>query len=138
MEFLVDFELRAPDGTPEPEVKRRVGDEAAASARLAREGHLVRLWKRPLAAGERKAVGVYRASSEAQLTELLGALPMSDWMRMTITPLETHPNDPISRRASSFQLLEPLLTPVYRLDAALGEPLDLLAASTVRGVASCR
>ena len=94
MEFLVEFELNVPEGTPEPEVKERVSAEAAASAQLAREGHLVRLWRPPVAPGERKAVGLYRADTEAQLDGLLGAPPLNGWMKTTVTPLEPHPNDP--------------------------------------------
>jgi muconolactone delta-isomerase len=125
VEFLVEFDIDVPEGTPERDVKQREGAEAAASADLARQGNLVRLWKPPVAPGQRKAVGLYRADSEAQLDGLLGALPLSGWMRITVTPLEPHPNDPTSARASVFQLPDPLLTPVYRLDATLGEPLDL-------------
>ena len=94
MEFLVEFELNVPAGAPESEVKDRVSAEAAASAELGREGHLVRLWRPPVAAGERKAVGLYRAESEEQLDGLLGALPLSAWMQTVVTPLEPHPNDP--------------------------------------------
>jgi muconolactone delta-isomerase len=43
---------------------------------------------------ETKALGLYRADSEAQLTDLLRALPLYDWMKITVTPLEAHPNDP--------------------------------------------
>jgi muconolactone D-isomerase len=39
-------------------------------------------------------VGLYRADSGAQLDDLLRALPLYDWMRVTVTPLEPHPNDP--------------------------------------------
>ena len=123
MEFLVEFALTVPEGTPESEVERR--ESAAAAADLARKGHLVRLWKPPVAPRERKAVGLYRADSEAQLDGLLGALPLSGWMQVTVTPLGPHPNDPTSTRASVFQLPDPRLTPVYRLDATLGVPLDL-------------
>jgi muconolactone delta-isomerase len=125
VEFLVEFDLEGPEGAPETEGNDRVSGEAAASARLAREGHLVRLWRPPVAPGERKAVGLYRAESEAQLHRLLGALPLAAWMRVTVTPLESHPNDPTSGRASAFQLPEPRLTLVYRLEAALGAPLDV-------------
>jgi len=125
MEFLVEFELNVPEGTPESDVKQRESAEAAASADLAREGHLARLWKPPVAPGETKAIGLYRADSDAQLDGLLGALPLSGWMQITVTPLEPHPNDPKSPRASVFQFPDPRLTPVYRLDATLGEPLDL-------------
>jgi muconolactone D-isomerase len=94
MEFLVEFDLEVPEGTPESEVKARVSAEAEASAALGREGHLVRLWRPPVAPGERKALGLYRADDEAQLDGLLGALPLSGWMRTTVTPLAPHPNDP--------------------------------------------
>ena len=125
MEFLVEFELTVPRGTPESEVDERESAEAAAAADLARKGHLVRLWKPPVARGERKAVGLYRADNQAQLESFLGALPLSGWMQATITPLAPHPNDPSGTRARVFSLPDPRLTPVYRLDAAPGEPLDL-------------
>ena len=94
MEFLVEFELTVPDGTPDCEVEERVRAEAAASAKLAREGHLQRLWRPPAGPGQRKAVGLYRADSQVQLGELLGALPLSRWMHVIVTPLAPHPNDP--------------------------------------------
>jgi muconolactone D-isomerase len=65
------------------------------------EGHLVRLWKPPAELGQTKALGLYRAGSEAQLAGLLGALPLYDWMHVTATPLEPHPNDPVSRATVS-------------------------------------
>jgi muconolactone delta-isomerase len=40
---------------------------------------------------------LYRANSATELDNLLGALPMADWMRATITELEPHPNDPVDR-----------------------------------------
>src|SRR5215472_6620982 len=50
-------------------------------------------------------------------------------MRVTVTPLEPHPNDPDALRrrepAPSTQLPDPRLTRVYRLEAALARPLDL-------------
>ena len=94
MEFLGEFDLHIPQGTPESEVKERVDAEALASAQLGREGHLVRLWRPPLAPGERKAIGLYRAETEEQVERLPGVLPLSRWMHVTITPLEPHPNDP--------------------------------------------
>ena len=94
MEFLVEFEFTIPDGTPDSEVEERVSAEGAASAALAREGHLERLWRPPVAPGERKAVGLYRAASQNQLDGLLRALPLSRWMHVSVTPLEPHPHDP--------------------------------------------
>lgn len=125
MEFLVGFDVTIPDGTPESEVKDRTDAEATAAAALARQGHLVRLWKPPVAPGEIKALGVYRADSDVELAGLLGDLPLTGWMRTTVTPLEPHPNDPTSPRPSSFRLPDPRLTPVYRLEATLSQPVEL-------------
>jgi muconolactone D-isomerase len=101
MEFLVEFEVNVPGGAPTSEVEVRKRAEAEAAARLVDEGHLVRLWMLPAAPGETKALGLYRADSQAQLTGLLVALPLYDWMRVTVTPLERHPNDPVPRATVS-------------------------------------
>jgi muconolactone delta-isomerase len=125
MEFLVEFDVRIPDGTSESELKARVIAEAQATAELARKGNLERVWVPPVAPGERKALGLYRAQSKEELDGLLHALPLSSWMRMVVTPLETHPNDPTKRGADNLHLPSPRLTPVYRLEATLGQPLEL-------------
>ena len=91
MEFLVEFEVKVPAGTPDAEVEQHQRAESAAAAKLAEDGHLVRLWRRPRAGD---AIGLYRADSEAALDGLLAALPLADWLRVTVTPLEAHPNDP--------------------------------------------
>jgi muconolactone delta-isomerase len=101
MEFLVEFEVNVPEGTPDAEVEDRQKAEASAAARLVAEGHLVRLWRLPVAPGETRILGLYRADSEAQLDSLLGALPLHDWMHVTVTPLEPHPNDPASARTTT-------------------------------------
>jgi muconolactone D-isomerase len=94
MEFLVEFEFEVPAGTPDAEVEQRQRAESAAAAKLAEEGHLVRLWRRPLVGDGTTAIGLYRAFSQAQLEDLLAGLPLADWLRVTVTPLEAHPNDP--------------------------------------------
>jgi muconolactone D-isomerase len=92
MEFWVEFEVEVPDGTSETEVEERTHAESVAAAELAANGHLLRLW-RP-AAGGPAAVGLYAAASRAELDSLLYALPLADWMRITVVPLTPHPNDP--------------------------------------------
>ena len=94
MEFLVEFEVEVPAGTPDAEVEQRQRAESAAAAKLAEDGHLVRLWRRPLVGDRTMAIGLYRAFSQAQLEDLLAGLPLADWLRVTVTPLESHPNDP--------------------------------------------
>ena len=90
MEFLVEFEVEVPAGTPDPEVEERQRAESAAAAKLAEDGHLVRLWRRPLLGDGTTAIGLYRAFSQAQLEDLLVALPLADWLRVTVTPLLRH------------------------------------------------
>ena len=94
MAFLVEFELEVPPGTPHAEVEQRQRAESAAAAKLAEDGHLVRLWRRPLVGDGTTAIGLYRADSEAELDDLLGALPLAGWLRVTVTPLGSHANDP--------------------------------------------
>ena len=135
MEFLVEFDVNVPDGAPAREIEARTRAEASAAARLADDGHLLRLWNPPAAPAEINALGLYRADSEAQLTDLLRGLPLYDWMTITVTPLGAHPNDPGSPATgaaarhepamSGDRLPEPRLTRVYRLEATLGQPLDL-------------
>jgi muconolactone D-isomerase len=97
MEFLVQFEVDVPDGALASDVDARYSAEASAAARLMDEGHLVRLWKPPAAPGEIKALGLYRADSAEQLAGLLADLPLHDWMQITVTALEPHPNDAVSQ-----------------------------------------
>jgi muconolactone D-isomerase len=94
MEFLVEFEIKVPAGTPDTEPEQHQRAESAAAAKLAEDGHLVRLWRRPLVGDGTTAIGLYRADSEAELDGLLAALPLARWLRVTVTPLEAHPNDP--------------------------------------------
>jgi muconolactone D-isomerase len=94
MEFLVEFEVEVPDGTSETEVEQRNRSEAVAAGALAAEGHLLRLWRRTAPAGDPTAVGLYAADSRAELDALLRALPLADWMQVTVVPLAPHPNDP--------------------------------------------
>jgi muconolactone delta-isomerase len=134
MDFLVEFEINVPKGTPESEVTGREDAESAAAAKLVDQGHLIRLWKRRVASGEGRPIGLYRAESEADMDGLLRALPLYEWMRVTVTPLESHPNDPaVQQRVPrhrqqagvSSHLPEPRLTQVYRLEATLAPPLEL-------------
>jgi muconolactone D-isomerase len=90
MEFLVEFEIDVPAGTSPEEIERRQRAESTAAGKLAEDGHLVRLWRTGAT-----AIGLYRADSKAELDGLLAALPLADWLHITVTPLEGHPNDPV-------------------------------------------
>jgi muconolactone D-isomerase len=93
MEFLVEFEIEVPEGTPESEVEQRSLAEASAAARLVDEGHILRVWRRNAVADDKTVIGLYAADSEAELDGLLGALPLAEWMQVTVIPLAPHPND---------------------------------------------
>jgi muconolactone D-isomerase len=95
MEFLVEFKVDVPADTPDEEVQRRQRAESAAAAKLAEDGHLVRLWRLSARRDGATAIGLYRADSEAELDGLLGALPLADWLHVTVMPLAGHPNDPV-------------------------------------------
>jgi muconolactone D-isomerase len=94
MEFLVEFEIRVPEGTPASVVRTRQQAEAAAAATLVDGGHLARVWRLRDTSAEAKVLGLYRAASERELDGLLRALPLYEWMTVEMTTLEPHPNDP--------------------------------------------
>lgn len=94
MEFLVAFEVNPPEGTPESEVVEREEAEAAAAWVLVEDGYLVRVWRLTAPGGESRVLGLYRAGDRAQLDRLIEALPLYEWMQVTVMPLEPHPNDP--------------------------------------------
>jgi Protein of unknown function (DUF3237)/Muconolactone delta-isomerase len=92
----------------------------------------MRIWRRTVGTGEPSVLGLYRADSETELTDLLGRLPLYEWMNIGVTPFQPHPNDPrfaeeVGPRhpADRSPLPAPRLTHVYRLEATPGEPLDL-------------
>jgi muconolactone D-isomerase len=76
MEFLVEFDITVPDGTPGSEVADRQAAEASAAAKLAEDGHLLRAWKPPVAGAEWRVLSLYWAESETELNSLLQALPL--------------------------------------------------------------
>jgi muconolactone delta-isomerase len=97
IEFLVELEVDVPEGASASERNEREQAEATAAAELAHDGHLVRVWK--LADGASKVLALYRASSRVELDELLRGLPLFDWMRVAVTTLQPHPNDPAATGA---------------------------------------
>jgi muconolactone D-isomerase len=94
MEYLVEFVVHVPEGTPELLVTERTTAEAAAAADLADQGHLARLWKLHDNPGEVRALGLFRAANQTDVDALLAGLPLYEWMDVTVIPLDAHPNDP--------------------------------------------
>jgi muconolactone D-isomerase len=102
VEFLVAFEVNPPEGTPASEVADREEAEAVAAGVLVQEGRLVRVWRLTAPDGESRILGLYRADDRAQLDRLLEALPLYEWMHVTVLPLEPHPNDPGALSATAL------------------------------------
>jgi len=122
VEFLVEFALTVPAGTPDAEVAEQANAEATAAEKLAVEGHLIRVWK----TGAGNVIGLYRTASRSELDAILDALPLAPWMHPSVTALAAHPNDPATAEPNARNTLpDPRLTFVFRLEANLAEPLDL-------------
>lgn len=94
MEYLTDLVTTVPEGTSLAKVDELRAAEEIRAVELAKAGHLVRLWRPPLDPGEWRSIGLFRADDEAELHEILASLPLHIWMKVTITPLTPHPNDP--------------------------------------------
>jgi muconolactone delta-isomerase len=94
MEFLVDMTTHVPAGTSEQAVDDIKAREAAHSAELAVQGHLLRLWRPPLKPGEWRTLGLFAADDAAQLEAVLASMPLRVWRTDVVTPLSPHPSDP--------------------------------------------
>ena len=94
MEFLVDMVTTVPAGTTEQQVTDMRAREAAHSKKLAANGSLLRLWRPPLAPGEWRTWGLFKAADAEELEKVLASMPLRAWRKDTVTPLTPHPNDP--------------------------------------------
>jgi muconolactone delta-isomerase len=117
MEFLVDMVTTVPDDTTDAEVDAIRIREAARSRQLAAQGHLLRLWRPPLDAGEWRTWGLFRAADATELESVLSSMPLRVWRHDTVTPLTAHPSDPdsggvMSNQASAYEadMLDAVLT----------------------------
>jgi muconolactone delta-isomerase len=91
-EFLTTFTLTIPEGTPARVVDDTDAREADSARELARQGHLLRLWRLP--PGGPSALGLWRARDAAEMQAILESLPLWSWMTVQTTPLTEHPSDP--------------------------------------------
>jgi muconolactone D-isomerase len=94
VEFLVDMRTKVPPGTSDEGVADMRAREAVRARELAARGALVRLWRPPLAPGEWRTWGLFRAEGPEELEQMLSSMPLRAWRTDTVTPLSVHPNDP--------------------------------------------
>jgi muconolactone D-isomerase len=95
MEYLVSMTTHVQDGTSEQAVADVRTREAAHTRELAARGHILRLWRPPLAPGERRTLGLFAADDRGDLERVLASMPLRVWRRDEVTELAQHPNDPV-------------------------------------------
>ena len=93
-EYLITMTTVVPDGTPAATVADTDAREAERARVLAREGHLMRLWKLPADSGAGRTLGLWSADDARGMQEVVAALPLYPWMTVQTTPLSPHPSDP--------------------------------------------
>jgi muconolactone delta-isomerase len=93
MEYLVTMTTRVPDGTPGEAVDDVRAREAAHTRELAAQGHVLRLWRPPLAPGEWRTLGLFAAADAAELDRVLAGMPLRVWRTDEIKELTSHHND---------------------------------------------
>lgn len=90
MEFLVRQSNSGASVLPPERYEELRRRERARAAELRRAGILVRLWR---VLGSADSIALYQADDADTLHEALQSLPMFPWMRFTVEPLVTHPQE---------------------------------------------
>ena len=75
MEYLVTMTTHVPDGTPAEAVDDVRARESAHTRELAAQGHVLRLWRPPLAPGEWRTLGLFAAAGAEFLVTFTPAVP---------------------------------------------------------------
>ena len=140
MEYLVTMTTHVPGGTSEETVQEVRTLEAARSRQLAAEGHLLRLWRPPLRAGEWRTLGLFAAADDGQLKEVLASMPLRVWRTDEVLPLLPHPHDPPHRERGDTEHAAPgaefLITLTVRVPE--GTPEEVLEKAYTRQAAHSR
>ena len=89
MEFLTDLVTTVPEGTSPTKVDELRSAEAVRAAELAKKGQLIRLWRPPLGPGEWRSIGLFRATDEIELREILASLPLQHTYEDDIYPTDS-------------------------------------------------
>jgi muconolactone delta-isomerase len=132
MEYFVEMTTHVPEGTPVGTVDATRTREAARARELAAEGHLLRIWRPPLAPGEWRTFGLFSADDERVLDEILASMPLRIWRTDEVTPLSKHPNDPGSAQGRKPVEFLTTLTVTVPEGIAVQTVDDLKAQEAVR------
>jgi muconolactone D-isomerase len=138
MEYVVEMTTHVPVGTPEEAVDATRTREAARARELASDGHLLRLWRPPLAPGEWRRFGLFSADNDDRLEEALVSMPLRVWRTDEVTPLSAHPNDPGATSARDAAELAARLEslPLYDWMSVESTPLSVHPNDPVNGTRS--
>jgi muconolactone D-isomerase len=91
MRFLVEITVELPPELRDPESERRahlLEAELARGVELRGGGTIEAIWRVP---GELRNVGIWQAADATELHEAITSLPLSNWIRVKVTPLAEHP-----------------------------------------------
>ena len=137
MEYLVTMTTRVPDGTTEAEVADVRAREAAHSAELAAQGHLLRLWRPPLQPGEWRSLGLFAAADGDALERVLASMPLRVWRTDEVTPLGPHKNDPGLPSGKQQRKVAEFFT-AFTIAPAAGTPAEAVDDATAREAVRAR
>jgi muconolactone D-isomerase len=90
MEFLVRQSAEAASALPPQRREELRAAERARAAELREAGVLVRIWR---VLGSSDSIALYQAPDADALHEALVSLPMFPWLKFTVEPLVTHPQE---------------------------------------------
>ena len=89
MLFLVRMDVNIPRDLPVEEANEIKAREKAYSQDLQRDGRWKSLWR---VVGEYANYSIFDVASNDELHQLLQGLPLFPFMKISVTPLATHPS----------------------------------------------
>ena len=89
MLYLVRMDVNIPSDLPVDQVNEVKASEKAYSQDLQRDGRWKHIWR---VTGEYSNYSIFDVSSNDELHNLLQALPLYPFMKISVTPLSQHPS----------------------------------------------
>ena len=89
MLYLVRMDVNIPRDLPVDQVNEIKASEKAYSQDLQRDGRWKHIWR---VTGEYSNYSIFDVSSNDELHNLLQALPLYPFMKISVTPLSQHPS----------------------------------------------
>jgi muconolactone delta-isomerase len=135
VEYLVTMTTHVPEGTSSEAVDDVRAREAAHTRDLAAQGHVLRLWRPPLAPGEWRTIGLFAADDAAGLERVLASMPLRAWRTDDVSELSTHPNDPDPAASPALPLPDGEVAAEFLVTVTPAVPAGTTAADVARAMA---